>query len=346
MKQMPRVSVLLPSFNSEQYLRQAIQSILQQTYEDLELIVISEHGTSSESIGIVNEFKDQRIVHIINKERLGLELSLNLAANLARGEYLARMDADDIALRDRIRRQVDFLDSHPDIGVLGTAVEIIDRNGRRLGRLSYPSDAATASLEMFFRCHLAGSTVLIRKELFLALGGYPPQAKYGEDYLLWLAMAERTGTCSLPSVLLQYRWHGRNKSTIDAEEQERLGKLVAEFAGMADEDYGAFKALTGRSLIVSPGEAIGAARLMERLRSMRMRVARSWKDRLAYDVFSSRIWISLAMRRGGWRESAQVMLLALSSLGPIALIAFPLGGISLMRFRKQQRRFADIRRAV
>ncbi len=116
----PIVSVILPVFKMEEFVGKAIESILSQTFRDFELIIISEYGNTQASEKVIDSFSDERIRVVKNKERLGLENSLNLAIELSGGEYVAIMNADDVSFPERLEKQVDFLEKNPDVGVLGS----------------------------------------------------------------------------------------------------------------------------------------------------------------------------------------------------------------------------------
>jgi glycosyltransferase involved in cell wall biosynthesis len=204
MKQNPNVSVIMPVYNSEQYLRQAIESILNQTYSNFELIIISEYGTNDESLVIIESYLDKRIRHIHNTVKLGLVKSLNAGLEEAQGEYIARMDADDISLNTRLECQVQFMDNNPEIGVLGTWTEIVDANGRVIEHLEHPTRDVLIKWALFFNCYIAHPTVMFRRAIYERVGGYDPEA-FNEDYELWLRAAKITKLANLPNRLVTYR---------------------------------------------------------------------------------------------------------------------------------------------
>jgi glycosyltransferase involved in cell wall biosynthesis len=139
---MPRISVVMSVYNGEKYLRQAIESILQQTYTDFEFIIIDDGSTDS-SREIIQSYDDKRIRLVINEQNIGLTKSLNKGIRLAKGEFIARMDADDISLPQRFEKQVAYLDSHPEVGVLGTYANIIDHRGKIINNIIFPTEHET-----------------------------------------------------------------------------------------------------------------------------------------------------------------------------------------------------------
>ena len=118
---MPKISVVMPAYNAEKYIGEAIESILNQTFKDFEFIIIND-GSVDHTKEIIREYNDPRIVLLENDKNRGIVLSLNKGLDAATGKYIARMDADDIALKNRFERQVEYLDEHKDIGVLGTGI--------------------------------------------------------------------------------------------------------------------------------------------------------------------------------------------------------------------------------
>lgn len=125
---MPKISVVMPAYNAEKYIGEAIESILNQTFKDFEFIIIND-GSVDHTKEIIREYNDPRIVLLENDKNRGIVLSLNKGLDAATGKYIARMDADDIALKNRFERQVEYLDEHKDIGVLGKVTDVVARLG-------------------------------------------------------------------------------------------------------------------------------------------------------------------------------------------------------------------------
>jgi glycosyltransferase involved in cell wall biosynthesis len=204
-KGLPLVSVLLPVYNGEEYLAEAIQSILDQTYKRFELIIIND-GSSDRSAEIIRSFRDDRIT-ALDQENCGLASTLNRAISMARGKYLARQDQDDISLPQRFEKQVAFLDSHPEYGMVGTWAEIWD-NIRKTERVHrHPVDSLTLKFELLFNNPFVHSSMMIRKAAIEKVGMYstdklrqPP-----EDYELWSRMARYYEIANIPETLLIYR---------------------------------------------------------------------------------------------------------------------------------------------
>ncbi len=230
---MPRVSVLLPVFNGERYLAQAIDSILKQTFRDFELLVLDD-GSVDGSLAIAREAaaKDARI-RVVAGEHRGLVDGLNSAVTIANGELIARMDADDISSPDRLVKQVRYLDAHPECCAVGCPAMRIDPDGLAIS--PWPVPESHAEIDAQHMSGLGGGilqpTVMMRKSSFLQIGGYRAEFKYGaEDYDLFLRMAEIGRLANLPEILLQYRLHFKSVTVTRHAEQLPAARRALEDA--------------------------------------------------------------------------------------------------------------------
>ena len=207
----PQVSLVMSVFNGQPYLGAAVDSILAQTWRDFEFIVIDD-GSTDDSGSLLRRYaeSDARVVIITNERNLGLTPSLNLGLRRARGAYMARQDADDLSSPERLACQVAFLDAHPTVGVVGTLSQVIDAEGQVVEGTNYHS-ALIGNLELKEQllhdnpiCH---GSVLMRRELVIAVGGYDETIETTQDYDLWLRLAEVTEFANLEAVLYYYRVH-------------------------------------------------------------------------------------------------------------------------------------------
>lgn len=229
----PALSVAMSAFNAERFLGEAIESVLAQTFTDFEFLILDD-GSRDSTRAIIEHHaaRDSRIRPIIRENR-GLIASLNQLLGEARAPLVARMDADDVCLPQRFARQMEFLASHPDHGVLGTWCEDIDANGR-------PWPVATAyrqpvdhegflqavPLDRPLLCH---PSVIFRRDLVLAVGGYHAAFRHCEDLDLWLRLASATRIASLPEQLIKYRHYDEQVSSRHAT-QQHIGAAVARLA--------------------------------------------------------------------------------------------------------------------
>jgi glycosyltransferase involved in cell wall biosynthesis len=201
----PLVSVVMPVYNAEKYLRQAIESILNQVFDNFEFIIINDGSTDS-SVEIIKSYKDPRIILIENQINRGLVYSLNKGLDASRGDFIARMDADDISLPHRLQRQVNFLNDNPDIGVVGTAYLPIDEyKNPVLPPMFRPEYPAGAKWYLLLGSPLGHPTAMYRKALIQEAGGYHEGYSHAEDYELWTRMSQITKICSIKDICLLYR---------------------------------------------------------------------------------------------------------------------------------------------
>lgn len=203
----PYVSVVMSVYSDNvEYLCSAIDSILDQTYRNYEFIIIND-GASNEVREVIDryEFADSRIKTAENKINLGLTKSLNKAISLAQGVYIARMDADDLAIPQRFERQVEFLDTHPDIAMVGTAFEEIVKGIRIKQRLPLLLDNSEIKKQIMKFNPFCHASVMVRRDVLRYVGGYDESFKYAQDYDLWLRLSERHKVANLPDVLMLRR---------------------------------------------------------------------------------------------------------------------------------------------
>ena len=224
----PRVSVIMPVNNIQTFLTEAIESILNQTFADFEFLIISEPGTNHE---IIDGYSDRRIRHIRTARKIGLARSLNYGIKAARGEYIARMDADDVSLPGRLERQVTFLDEHQYIGIVGTGYEYIDETGRTLLIRSNPSGPEFTKWLLLFGDVIINSSILARVDVIRHIGGYDPALVVAEDYDLWVrATANKTKIVNLPDVLTKLRIHSGSISRVYASLMARNTNVITKRA--------------------------------------------------------------------------------------------------------------------
>lgn len=222
----PRVSVILAAYNGQKYLREAIDSILSQTFSDFEFILIDD-GSTDQTLEIIQSYarKDGRIKVIVNAVNLGLMRSLNQGLALARGDYIARMDSDDISLPERFTEQLAYMDAHPEIGVSGTWVELFGDIAGEIWKYPTGHDAICAS--MLFSNTLVHPSVMMRSETLQRHHlQYDPNMLYAEDYEFWSRVLFVTKLANLDRVLLKYRIHAQSEGVKNLEKQHQTHAAV------------------------------------------------------------------------------------------------------------------------
>ncbi|MDR3593876.1 glycosyltransferase [Clostridium sp.] len=207
----PMVTVLMSVYNGEKFLEEAIESILNQTFSDFEFLIIND-GSTDNSVKIIESFEDSRIRLINNEKNLKLIASLNKGVSLAKGKYIARMDCDDISMPDRLEKEVKFLESNQEYGLVGTWYTVIDGEGVEKYNRSYPSNNELIKLFLSLNCPLAHGSIMGKTELFKQ-NAYGSKEHYAvEDYELWVRMAKTTKIHNIPEYLFKYRIYGESFS--------------------------------------------------------------------------------------------------------------------------------------
>ena len=226
----PQVSVVMAVYNERSHLEEAVQSILNQTFEDYEFIIIND-GSTDGSREVLERFADQDSrIRLVHQENQGLALSLNRGISMASGRYVARMDGDDVSYPQRFERQVRFLRGHPEVGVLGTKVKYIDVNGQVNGEWPLPTDPDEIAWHLLFNNCLAHSSVMARRAILEELNGYAEWMPVAQDYELWTRVVNHWRITNLPVTLLKLRRHEGSVTVSGRIEQIRLcGKTAAEF---------------------------------------------------------------------------------------------------------------------
>ena len=209
---MPKVSIVMPVYNGVRYLREALDSLLTQTFQDFEIWAIDD-GSTDDSPALLASIRDPRL-RVYRQDNAGQTGALNTGLKLAKGEYIARMDQDDISEPERLAMQVAFLDSHPEVGLLGSEYMWIDEKGTPLRKMSFPRNNSNLRRAMA-RCNpFAHSAVMFRRSLIEQVGGYIQNKNYPQfqDYELWIRMAVHSQVANLPVVLMRYRVHESSSS--------------------------------------------------------------------------------------------------------------------------------------
>jgi glycosyltransferase involved in cell wall biosynthesis len=217
----PLVTVLMPVYNGGEFLNQAIDSVLNQSYKNIEFLIIND-GSTDNSIQTINAYKDNRIRLINNDGNKGLVYSLNLGLKEAKGEYIARMDADDISLKERLEREVDFLMHNREIGICGTSIKVFGE-GRREVVFRYPKTHEECRVRLLSNTCFAHPTVVFRKSA-IEKNGVKYKAEFfpAEDFELWAVNTEGVKYANLQEALYEYRVHPVQISTAKIESQNKL----------------------------------------------------------------------------------------------------------------------------
>lgn len=234
----PLVSVVMSVFNGGGYLAAAVESILDQTEKNFEFIIVNDGSSDGSQEQLERYARTDARVRLINQSNCGLIGSLNRACGTAQAKYIARMDADDVALPHRLERQVAFMEANPGIALLGGAADFIDSADKVVATFRPPTENAWIQKALTDSSVFVHPATIFRKDVFAALGGYR-RVMHAEDYDLWLRFAERSKLANLSEVVLRYRIHAGQVSVRWCREQA-LGAIAARAgaaarrAGLAD----------------------------------------------------------------------------------------------------------------
>ena len=335
----PIVSVVMPTYNGEKFLCSAIQSILSQTFRDFELIVIDDASTDS-TPRILAGINDSRLITVSNDRNLGIAGATNKGLELARGKYVALQDHDDISLPPRFQAQVEFLDSHPDVALVGTAALQVDDHDSVLERLVQPTDDLQLKWGLLYGCCFHNTSLMIRRSVILDEGGFRqnPLFPFAPDYDLFSRIACRYRLANLAEPLVLWRRHSKNTSFSNAEQQQQSEVAIAfrNVCALMDSasestsewryrDFLGLRAFlltaAGKFPTLSPDQVTAGLRFLGEIERVfyqkyaftgraaaRHRKAVSWK--------SGKHAVALGIRAPwGWRSRLRIMLLGVLRLG-------------------------------
>lgn len=236
MKLNKKVTVLMPVYNGGKYLKEAIESILNQTYKDFDLLIIND-GSTDNSEEVILEFSDERIKYIKNGKNMGLIETLNKGLDLISGEYIARMDQDDISLPKRLEKQVKFMDENRDIVVSGTYAKVFGE-GIKEYIWKVPICSEEIKVSLLFTCSLLHPSVILRNNSFKIQNlKYNELHKNAEDYGLWLETSFNNKLGNIPEVLLKYRILASSMTRVSEENKIEREKIHKDIYIMASNNY-------------------------------------------------------------------------------------------------------------
>lgn len=300
----PRVTVLMPVRNGEKYVQEAMGSILGQTYRDFEFLVIDD-GSVDGTPEILSGCKDTRLRPVRHAACIGVARTLNEGLQLARGEFVARMDADDVSRPDRLEAQVAYMERHPEVGICGTWVRLIDAGEGEIAR--YPTDPGEIRCRLLFNNALAHPSVILRREMLEARGlAYDPMDLHVEDYALWVRSSRCFPLANLPQVLLDYRVHEGQIWKVYGREQEESAKRVRgeqlERLGIdpTEKETVLHTDISSRNFDADPDFVAAARSWLEKLHAANRRIV-EYPEPAFTNLLKAR-WFEVctAARRHGW----------------------------------------------
>ncbi len=235
----PKITVLMAVHNGERYIRDAVDSMLSQTFRDFEFLIIDD-GSGDKTSDIINSYKDDRIRFVHNKENIGMGESLNKGIRLALGDYIARMDCDDISIPNRLDEQFTFMENNPEVVLCGSWV-------KTLGKVShvwkFPIENDEIKCRLLFDSVFVHSSVIMRKNILLEEGYFYNKEFIGaEDYELWVRMSKKYNLANIGKVLLKYRiypehsWARLKHEQSNASQRIRKDQLLSLYVPLSYEN--------------------------------------------------------------------------------------------------------------
>ncbi|MBU1160254.1 MAG: glycosyltransferase [Patescibacteria group bacterium] len=234
----PKITVLMPVYNCEKYLNEAIDSILNQTFKDFEFLIIND-GSIDKSLEIIKKYKDNRIKIINNEKNLGIVKTLNRGLKLASGKYIARMDADDISMPERFEKQIEFLEKNTDIVLVGTAFNVINENGKLIEKRILPTSPEEIKKKLIKANILCHPSVMFIKKICSQIGLYDENWQYVEDYDFYFRVANKFKMANLKQVLFSWRVNMSGTCTTRTKIQKEKA-LKLQLRAISDRQYSSF----------------------------------------------------------------------------------------------------------
>ncbi|WP_316826673.1 glycosyltransferase family 2 protein [Pedobacter miscanthi] len=215
----PKITVFMAAYNVSDYIEESISSILNQTFKDFEFIIIDDGSTDDTSL-IVKKFNDSRISFIQNDGNKGIPFTRNRLLELAKGEYIAILDSDDIAYPDRLQLQLNFFSAHPEVALCGGHGKVINETGIETGKnIIVPTDNLI-NMRMLFNNPFINSSAMFKTQIFRELNGYKDYA-LAEDFDLFIRISEKYSVANIDAFLVKYRIHGENITIKRSKDQEK-----------------------------------------------------------------------------------------------------------------------------
>ena len=223
----PLVSILMAAFNADNFIGDSIKSIIEQTYKNWELIVIDDYS-SDKTYQIANNYSklDPRIKVIRNTTQLGQALSRNRGVEYSTGNYIAILDSDDLALPFRIEKQVEYLGKNSDVGLVGSYVNIIDKDGKKIRTKEKACDALGIHFALILQNQFIHSSVIMRREVVEWAHGYDTKYLHAEDYDLWSRLCDKFILVNMNTVLTSFRVHNNSVTSISSSQKVQINNAL------------------------------------------------------------------------------------------------------------------------
>ncbi len=316
----PLVSVIIPIYNGEKYIEQTIESVLSQTYQTWELVIIND-GSSDNTEKLISKYTDNRIRYFRNDTNKGISFSLNKGLEESRGEYIARLDADDIALPSRFEKQVGFLTKNKDYVLCGSYFQTMNANGEILKNVRFPDNNRDAQSYLLLHNCFCQSAIMMKSQIAKELK-YDLEFKIGEDYDLWHRISKLGKILNLPLYTTLYRIHDSNitrKSEIMFANENKINRKILDDLGIEYSEKELelhSNALSYHAYYFQNPEILGLLEnWMCKLYSF-IRKKNQYNSLLCYQILAEK-WIVLAYKSGNLKK---VLFNRLIALHPFAYL--------------------------
>lgn len=225
----PKVTVLMSVYNGEKYLYEAIDSILNQTFKDFEFLIIND-GSTDGIADILKSYEDPRIKIINNEKNIGLTKSLNVGLKMVKGKYIARQDADDISMPERLEKEVVFLDNNKNVGLVGTYYFVINEKGKILHTIKCLTESRELNEKLLEGNQFGHGLIMFRKECIDKVGAYREEFIFAQDFDFCLRIAEIYNVANIPEHLYKWRLNLKSISVTKKIQQDKYALLAIEMA--------------------------------------------------------------------------------------------------------------------
>jgi len=223
----PKITVLLSVYNDEKYIGESIDSILDQTFKDFELLIVDDCSTDG-TVDVIRKYKDSRIRLVVNKKNVDITRSLNKGLKLARGKYIARLDSDDVSIPKRLEKQFNFLEDNKDYAAVGSRTEYIDGDGNHIGYWKQEISAEEIFYALSYRCCLTSSSMMFNRETVSKIGNYDESSSHAEDYEIFYRISRKHKIYVIPEYLIKYRIRENQRLVINnSPTRERTFKIAS-----------------------------------------------------------------------------------------------------------------------
>lgn len=207
----PKVSVIIPTYNRANLVKRSIKSVLDQTYQNFELIVIDDNSLD-DTVNVVNAFKDSRIQYICHKINRGAPAARNTGINKSRGEFIAFLDDDDEWLPEKLEIQLEYLNHRPNVGLIYAGFEVVDKDKNKIHRI-YPKERGNTFPRILHSNFIGSPTAIVRRECFESVGIFDESFKSSQDWDMWIRIAQKYDVDYVPNILARYNISGNRIST-------------------------------------------------------------------------------------------------------------------------------------